>query len=434
MKSRKTLSDRIDEYDSVFSSLESLYGPFYALGTISRPRFLASGEGPKGAPETAFVQFNKEGDCVDFCFYEEFWDSLTDDERRFVLVHEMLHVLFDHGIRLKDCKHREIGNIAADVAINEMIVSDYDIPAPRERKKYCFIDTVFKNPNKIDSERSMEYYYQQIEKEATKINMSSFDGHEFLDGLNSPRANQKITNALEGNLSKEEVEGLQKKLQKVANNQKPDEKQQTQAGKQAGTVAVGVDLLVQKMRIVRKRKWETLIKRWTKNAVHQVQCESWVRENPRYRALPKHMALPGTGWEDYMGKNKIKVWLFQDTSGSCVHLLQRFYNAALSIPEDRFEVKLFCFDTRSYPISTEEAKKGVLKGGGGTCFVCIEDQIQKYITQNNEKYPAAVFIVTDGYASQVHPEHPERWHFFLSENYRQCIPPESKVHMLSDFE
>ena len=131
-------------------------------------------------------------------------------------------------------------------------------------------------------------------------------------------------------------------------------------------------------------------------------------------------------------RDRIDVWFFQDTSGSCVSYAERFFKAAASIPEDRFNIRGFCFDTKVYEINFRDGK---LQGFGGTCFAVIESEIQKIINKEKCQYPQVVFIITDGYGSKVHPLFPERWHWFLTEGgFKGLIPNQSHIYNLSDFE
>lgn len=129
-------------------------------------------------------------------------------------------------------------------------------------------------------------------------------------------------------------------------------------------------------------------------------------------------------------KNKIKVAFFLDTSGSCIGLAERFFQAAHSLPHDKFEVDLYCFDTQVYKTTLESQK---VYGGGGTSFTIIEDECQR-IKSEKGAYPEAVFIITDGYGDNVVPEIPEKWYLFMTSNYTDCFPDTCKVYDLSDFE
>ena len=163
--------------------------------------------------------------------------------------------------------------------------------------------------------------------------------------------------------------------------------------------------------------------------------EQWARTHRRFAAMeqnsglmiPTEMEIEDMTWEE----NGICVWFFQDTSGSCYSFRDRFFTAAASLPPDKFDVRMFCFDTQCYE-TTLESKK--LYGGGGTSFHIIEDKIQEVTTQEKIPYPMAVFVVTDGYGDRVSPEKPENWYWFMSDNHRSCIPDESHVFMLKDYE
>jgi hypothetical protein len=130
--------------------------------------------------------------------------------------------------------------------------------------------------------------------------------------------------------------------------------------------------------------------------------------------------------------DRIDVWFFQDTSGSCVDYAKRFFAAAASLPQDRFRVRLFCFDTKVYETSL---KTGKLYGFGGTCFDIIEDSIQSTCKKEDIPYPEVVFIVTDGYGNNVYPEYPKKWYWFLTEHSSDyCIPNECHKYELKDYE
>ena len=144
------------------------------------------------------------------------------------------------------------------------------------------------------------------------------------------------------------------------------------------------------------------------------------------------MFLPVEKDGDRKGKGKrTNVWFFMDTSGSCVGMKDKFFESALSFPKDKFDLRCFCFDTQVYDINLDDGK---LYGFGGTSFNIIEDRIQQVIKKENLRYPDAVFVFTDGYGNAVHPQKPERWHWFL-DGYqtKSCIPKQSSIYQLSDF-
>jgi hypothetical protein len=66
--------------------------------------------------------------------------------------------------------------------------------------------------------------------------------------------------------------------------------------------------------------------------------------------------------------------------------------------------------------------------------IWIENKIQQIVKQESIQYPKNVFVLTDGYAYIFHPQHPNRWVFLLTTDYKECIPAKSKVFKLQDFE
>ena len=124
------------------------------------------------------------------------------------------------------------------------------------------------------------------------------------------------------------------------------------------------------------------------------------------------------------------MWFFLDTSGSCYHLKDRFFAAAASLPERRFNVRLFCFDTA---VQETTLASGKIYGGGGTSFRIIEKHIQGEISSKGCKYPE-VFVISDGYGDLVSPQHPSKWHWLLTDNgTKDYISKKSSVHELKDY-
>jgi hypothetical protein len=168
--------------------------------------------------------------------------------------------------------------------------------------------------------------------------------------------------------------------------------------------------------------------------------EVWTRDNRRLNMLGGDLMLPAEISDTAPIRDKIDLWFFQDTSGSCVDHAERFFLAAASIPEDRFRIRGFCFDTRVYEV---DFRKGELQGFGGTAFQPIERHIQHVVEKEGCKYPQAVFVITDGYGSPVSPEYPDRWHWFLTEpdymwgfgqSQTKFIPEKSRHYKLKDYE
>lgn len=461
----KTETDRtFSQYEwlEIGEKLENFHSIFSTFWQLGKPRFTTS-------LPTAGVVFDKIGDCIDFNINPDFWDTLNDEQKLFVICHEVTHVLFYHGFRINGLKERQefqIANLALDVVVNHFLTDnigfdretiDPPIPpselTPEELKynpegfpkgKYCWIDTVFPDEKKRPvTGESFEYYYTLVKKELEDQqkkgggkgkgglgNMDSLDDHSGLESFTGKDFNEKMKEAL----SQTDQEALDQKpeLKKEAMKElDANSKDLKQGGKQAG-VGSGNSWITSKVtRVIPKRKWETVIKNWAAKYLEEKVAEQWQKQHRRMVNMPKDFLIPSEHEIEEYEKKRIPVWFFQDTSGSCAHLADRFFTAALSLPEDRFIVKMHCFDTRVFETDLKSKK---LYGFGGTSFTCIEQYIQDQMRTTKCRYPDACFIITDGMGDRVHPEKPARWFWFLSEQYLDCIPKESKTYDLKDFE
>lgn len=451
------------EFSRIAQCLDGYHALFYQFWTMGKPYFT-------NMIETAAVTFNKEGEYTNFLFNPEFWERMTPRQRLFVIGHECLHVILKHGIRSTESKYKDIANIAMDVVVNHMLVNKFsfereDAPfdllnemaaekqkdadiqqgVTEDRKEDakkgggCWVDTVFPGEN-VPTNKSYEYYYNLIMKRVKFIKidmMTLLNSHE---GLTSKEFSEKIIKQLDQKLTDEEKDSLkdliEKQFKDLKEGLKEHEVNETQdpgdGGKYAGQVGGHGFHFVQISRVPKKKKWETIIQKWSRaHAYEDIEIEQWAHINRRYTNLPEDMMIPSMYEDEDKRKGRIEVYFFLDTSGSCAHLADRFFKAAMSLPEERFDTKLFCFDTRVFPVDKKEKK---LQGFGGTSFSCIEQYIQSYIKAGDLPYPAAVFVITDGYGDAVSPQSERDWYWFLSEDYQQYIPKASNRYKLADFE
>jgi hypothetical protein len=479
---------KMEEMFELSRMLECHHAVFYQLWELGKPRF-------SNLIPTAAVAFNPEGECIDFIINPKFWDGLTEQQKGFVVAHECLHVLCSHGLRAKDAKNREACNVAMDIVVNELLVSSFgfkrnEVDPPTAKAPdgiLCWRDKVFKNKPLIEDEQTFEYYYNRLEimpsmqgklgkgqgqgqqgqgqgqqgqgqgqgqdqdqqgqggqgLQGTSQNTGNGDGsagnladdHTFFDGVKLPK---DVADMLEHNLSEAEKQELNKALGNHAADEK-ESKSLSGRGDQAGN-------MIRKMGEVKvkpKRKWETVITRWSIPFLRNEfkTSEHWLRTNRRMAMIDDAALLP-TEMEDLnaMEKGRTNVWLFLDTSGSCAALADRFWKAGQSLDPKRFLVRWFCFDTKVYEVDPKVKK---LFGFGGTSFDIIEMAIQSELKKlkdagrrgRDTRYPDGVFILTDGEGNRVDPEKPERWHWFLAgSEYKQCIPAKCHIHPLSKFE
>jgi predicted metal-dependent peptidase len=435
-----------EKFFQIAQDLEVFHGIFSQIWQMGKPVV------DETIP-TAAVRFDKEGGFFSFCFNPDFFNKLDDYNLKFVICHESLHVILNHGLRGMNMEP-ELANRAMDIVINESLVANFGFDRSRilNGEEYCWYDTIFKPSDNIELEKSFEYYYELMyEKALDQIgNMigqmmnghggamklphsmggkqKTVDQHEGFGSENQDEIDQKIEEACDA-LGNEESKKLKEILGKLLD-------EQTKQSLQRGDGVGGLTKIMSPTPVPKKRKWETVIKKWAENFMkrNDKNNEQWARTNRRFVTLPRDMFIPTEMEIDSSEneKHKIKVLFFLDTSGSCAHLADRFWKAAKSLPEDRFIIQLCCFDTKVYETSL---KTGKLYGFGGTSFHILEDYAQKYRKEKNKgRYPDAVFVITDGYGTPVKPEFSKRWSWFLSENYKACIPKECNIYDLKDYE
>lgn len=385
-----------DDYFSLSRELEKHHAVFYKLWEMGEPIWTES-------VPTAGVSFEP----LRYYFNPKFYKSIDLYTKAFVVAHESMHILLNHGTRLKKCDHRT-ANIAMDIALHEIMFNRMGF----ERNKVQ-IDGIatrkFVCPQANKNE-SAEYYYNYIMKNPTECNPVMVDDHSF-HGVDTSKIIEDINNQL----SNEDAKTFN-------NSVKGDIKKE---GKE-----VGGRSQVFKIKPVKKRKWEKIIKDWT-NRNDELDPEyQWAIPDRRKSLLPKDFLLPSI-YKNKPKNERITVFFYQDSSGSCSNLAERFFKAARSIPEDKFDVRLFCFDTQVYSV---DKNKGELYGFGGTSFDIIEQHVQDTIKKEHCKYPT-VWIVTDGFGNPVKPKHPNKWYWLLTEHSsKNYIPKESKLFDLKEFE
>jgi hypothetical protein len=427
-----------EEFLELSRELEGHHGLFYRLWNLGKPVF--SDKIP-----TAGVYFDRVGACVNFLLNYDFWQTQTLEQKLFVICHECLHVALNHGIRMQNNKDPMLTNQALDIVVNHSLVERFLFERDKvdPQNIYCWVDTVFSPDSQIATDKSFEHYYNLLEAQK-KAQMGTGEAGESQPGgsgqgrhtvdSHDDLSNQdfrELIESLNETLSDSEKESLQPVIERHC--EKPS--QGALAGREGGSgwtfAKVG--------KVKKKRKWETIIKRWASKYIRDNVEEQWARTNRRMLFFEGDLVIPTEAEVDGFDEGRIQVWFFQDTSGSCYGFIDRFFKAAMSLPSDRFDVKMHCFDTRVFE-TTLESKK--LYGFGGTSFSCIEAYIQRYIKAHDQPYPKAVFVITDGCGDRVTPEMPSRWHWFLdayndtwTRNYIEtCIPKTCNRYNLGDFE
>lgn len=411
----------ISEKLEIAKKLQSHHYFFRAFWDIGEP---SVGKFPD--LNTAAIAFNLDGSAIQLLINEDFWGGLNEHTKLFLICHEMAHIVFQHGYRFAEYLGKpdsETMNIAADVVINEMLCKTFGFRRewldPRLRDEGCWYDTVFKDAP-VSQNESTEFYFNLLKTQKPPAGLYKIDSHKVL----SEKQNDELYNTIG-------KAGVMSNLDEKIIDELPLECQ-TFVQSSTGTGSwKTVDVKANK-----KRKWETVIKKWEKSCTKEKydSNERWERVNPRYSQIISdriHLPTNCNVLDEYRDSNRIDVFFFLDTSGSCSGLGSRFFKAAKSLDPKKFNIRLFCFDTE---VQETTLASGRIYGGGGTLFNIIEQKIQSIIKLENKKYPRAVFLITDGYGNNVSPEKPDRWYWFLTGWHIQYLPNKSHKFKLSDYE
>ena len=385
---------RIEEIDDLAYDLQDNHGIFYEIYRLMDFQF------SERIP-TACIAFDIKSSIPIRCeINKTFWESLDNIQKRFVLCHEMSHILLRFGERVKDMSKNDISkaNVAQDVCINEMLVSGFNFNRDSLGElatSGAWLDTVVWTEDKIQRHREFEYYFNRIKSG------ESFDEHEVIDGK---ALKDYLVDKLK-HLNRSEVNDFVNTVDRFA------------LGRDN---AIGTKEFQAKLKQVeRMDAWREFGEKHIK--VLDLQFDIWHKKNRRVSGCTD-LILPGTDFSETNRKKK-EVWVFLDTSGSCEHLAQDLFDASESIPRKYFNVRLFGFTTHVYEIIN-----GQMKGFGGTSFNIIEDWILK---QSQGRYPHNVFVLTDGEGNRVCPKYPERWMWFLTNSYsKSYIPSNSQIYSL----
>lgn len=456
-----------EDFFEISIRLQDKHVLFYKFWELGKPEFT------RRIP-TACVTFDREGFNTGFMFNPEFWTISDNYTRDFIICHEMLHVVLNHGARVKDSKTPQITNVALDLVINHLLIRKFGFQRHRIQNAdmYCWIDTVFAHRKKEDhpsDDKAFEHYYRLLvedikDKKIRKGKKGRGGGGgggekgEGEGGEGEGEENYDLPELVDvhDNLDNEDLEDIVSDLNEYLTDEEKSDLRETienhyqdgedkeeggkdskKGGKEAGKGAGGWTFTnVDSKKVKKKKKWETVIRNWAlpflKSDITDV--EQWAREHRRLAGfdctgiyLPSEMDV-----EDmHEDKKIIDVLFFMDTSGSCIGLKDRFWKAASSLPEDKFKVRLFNFDTQIYETSLDSRK---IYGGGGTSFSILDKKVEHIIKEDGLKRYPTVFVMTDGYGDKVNPKEARNWYWFLSENNTSCIPKECRTFNLKDFE
>lgn len=437
----------------ISNSLEDYHKCFYVFWEMSEVYF--TDELP-----TAAIKFNK-GAKPTLLLNKEFWDRHNHLEQLFIICHECMHVLLDHGIR-NGMKTKGatpyLVNVAQDITINEMIVDlfKYRRDDLREWKKYCWIDTCFKDPAvrlNILRNQIFTYYLEKLIQnpppapppppEKGDGSPSEGDG-EPGDGESSPQTLDQHVMDEDGDCGGGEEETEEEKkaragaIEKIIAELDPAQieeiiKALPDSG-EAGSMKGSLKATIAKKQKLAKLNFKKLVAKLKRTCMTEKfrDVETFVKDDRRFGDVLRRpdVLLPGRMEQGYPDKDKLLTACFMDISGSCMAYFDHFQKIFMAFDAEKktFETRLFAFDT-----SVVEVKAGeTITVGGGTHFHIIEKQCLK-LEQEVGRYPDCVVIITDGEGTTVTPKAPTKWVWLLTPfATKSYIPKASRSWPIKD--
>lgn len=408
---KRQIARELEEYHRVFDVFWGLAATYFV--------------GDNHRVKTAAVVFHDRS--CHMLISQRFWDQLNSDERLFVILHECLHVMLDHGIRngrFLPGATPDLVNKAQDITINEMICDLFGFVRVSFRgwERLCWIDTCFKDPSVVKRNQSFLYYLEKLIEHGDSAGGQPLDDHgvgaDGLDGDSAGTADgdpDQLAETLGRVLTDAELEYLLGSMRL----RDPDD---------SGTKGRGIGLspfrVLLKQREPAQVDFNEVVKGLKRNALTKLAREqgTYARSNRRlYGSGP--LVLPGSEpLRPHTGR--LITLVFFDVSGSVMPHLSRFAAVKDAFEREKatFDVRTYAFDTVVKPVRVGEP----LAVGGGTSFDIIEDECQR-VAKADGRYPDCVVVITDGYGSEVAPEHPGRWVWLLTTGYREFVHSRSKA-------
>lgn len=314
-----------------------------------------------------------------FYYNNDFVHALTPKECEFGFAHEVLHNVFDHMGR-RESRDPKLSNIAADYAANQILKDERIGEVPRMIQIY--------QDNKYRG-WSYEQIYEEIEKNAIKIDISSLGEllDEHLDGDGDGDGEGEDGEEKEGK-GRPKLTAEEKK--KIRDEIKEAMVAAAQAAG-AGKVPAGIARMIQTF-TEPKMDWRQMLRM----NIQSIFKSNFSFIRPNRKSQHCGAVLPGM-----MNEETIDVSVCIDMSGSISDTMARdFLSEVKGIMEEYkdFKLDLWCFDTDVYAYkqftgdTADEINEYQCQGGGGTDF-----DVNFQFMKDNDINPKKFIMFTDGY-------------------------------------
>lgn len=369
-----------------------------------------------GYPPTAGVMWDADKKRVKFMFNKKFSEKVTDEEFRFAVAHEAMHVINGHIFYLQsevdklkkggksDKEIRKFQmkfNIAADCVVNDTLVNLYGVKKVEfadadGKSQICYgQDIVGCDCHELSVVDVMQLLPENAQGEPDNHGWESFfnkDGSlkkEFVDAVKDFLEDNMGNSSLSGEES-DVLEGL-KEAMEGSHDRYAREAGHSAKSRNRALIASNASV-----------SWEKLVFRKTDSKRYE---DVWTKNNRKLSGFYPDVLLPYTQFKEVED-----IFIAIDVSGSIDWEALKLFASVVKNTPKSFKINAITFNTKCEPYDINSDN---IRAGGGTCFHIIED----YIQNNFKKYPKVVFVLTDGCGNEVNPQYPERWTWLL---YSYC--------------
>lgn len=329
-------------------------------------------------------------------FNPEFWEGLTEGQRKFLVIHELRHYIDLAWVYRKEFDlDPKLFNIAADLNINTTILAAHH---DMELIEGGMMPELFPELNLLPGKDTM-YYYTRLKdasdkKKATEGQCDSLAGEP--GNMKGSSGSKQLDEILEGNgepdhsLWSELTEGMSDVEKEVLKREIATtiERIAEEAQKNAGNVPVGIEANMKINKVKQIISWKNLFRRFVSSNIDTDVLQTRKRPNKRFEGMPTNKF-----------KHKVKGLFLSDSSGSvsdedlqrCNAELYNIYKSGAEIHYASWDAE--CEEPKKYDGKLEIERTMC----GGTDLNCA---LKKINEKSKEGYKFAV-ITTDGYIPPI---------------------------------
>lgn len=327
-------------------------------------------------------------DGINYRLYigENFWNELSEDHRRGLLKHELLHIAFGHLTMYFKFSDKRRANIAMDMEINQYIDKE-DLPDGGIKiEDYSDLN--------LDLKAGCRYYYDKLKQFQDKKDKDGSCGCDNMDKLLDDIQNGNIPDhstweEFEG-LTEAEEKLLDKQVQRIL--QDAEQKTKSCGGHVPDEIA---DKIILEELLPPKFNWKEHIRRFTGTSTKIYTRKSRRKENIKF---PDNPALKI--------KMRQKMLVAIDTSGSVnSNELKEFMNEIHHLHKAGVDISIIQCDTQIRSIDDYKGDFTLnVVGRGGTDF----DPVLEYYEQHKE-YTSLIYFTDGECSTSIKPSKPVLW-------------------------